>query len=298
MVLPHPPIVANAAKTLLLDPHPRPVRHVRRRRTYHARADCNTFNPAQIADVLAGRHAAQTRPVAIDHVYRTLAVMLHDTETGNQHAFRRWRPPTGLGRLFQKRHAHTHVRHDSRVFLVNRNAHLHGRLAAVGSRDDRDYVARNLPVLIRIEHRFGRLPGHHSIDVRLIDIDLDLQRIHVDDRADAGAGETAARGKRRDDFADLCGFGDDHALERRAHRAVIELHLRTLHAGPRVFDLLALGFKLRLLRGDLRARDLGRLPRHQLAPDQIVGARQIAPALRELRLELRELCLRDLKLRV
>ena len=59
-------------------------------------------------------------------------------------------------------------------------------------------------------------------------------------RADAGAREAAAGGKRRDDLPDLRRLGDDHAGERRAHGAVVELHLRGAQVRLRKIDLLAL----------------------------------------------------------
>src|SRR3546814_12429688 len=57
---------------------------------------------------------------------------------------------------------------------------------------------------------------------RLADLDLDLQRVHVDDGTDAGAGEAAAGRQRRDDLARLRGLGRDPTGERRAHDGVVD----------------------------------------------------------------------------
>src|SRR6202040_4281603 len=117
--------------------------------------------------------------------------------------------------------------------------------------------------------RFHRLPRLHAIDVGLVDVDLDLERIHVDDRADPGAREAAARGERRDDFADLGGLRDHHTRERCAHRAIAELHLRRAYTGRGKLDLLTLPLHLSGTGLDLSARLLHRLLRDQLALDQI-----------------------------
>ena len=88
--------------------------------------------------------------------------------------------------------------------------------SAVGH--DRDHVRRDLPVRIRIEHRLDLLAGVHAVDVALVDVDFDLERRHVDDRADAGAGEAAAGRHRRDHLARLRVLRDRDAAERRADR--------------------------------------------------------------------------------
>ena len=80
-------------------------------------------------------------------------------------------------------------------------------------------VAGDLPVGIGVERRpRPRWPGADAVDVGLVDVDLDLERRHVDDGADAGAGEAAAGRDRRDHLAGLGVLGDHDAGERRADR--------------------------------------------------------------------------------
>ena len=43
-------------------------------------------------------------------------------------------------------------------FVLERDAHLHGGLAAVGGRDDRDHLGRDPPVRVGVQHRLDRLP--------------------------------------------------------------------------------------------------------------------------------------------
>ncbi len=62
----------------------------------------------------------------------------------------------------------------------------------------------------------------HAVDEAFADVDLDLQRTHVDDRADPGAREAAARGDGRDHLALLRGLDGDYPGERRAHDGVLE----------------------------------------------------------------------------
>ena len=66
-------------------------------------------------------------------------------------------------------------------------------------------------------------PGLHAVDVALVDVDLDLERAHVDDRADAGAREAAAGRHRRDHLAGLRVLRDRDAAERRADDRVVEI---------------------------------------------------------------------------
>ena len=108
-------------------------------------------------------------------------------------------------------------------------------------------LRRNLPVGIGVEHRRDRLAGRHAVDVALVDVDFDLERAHVDDRADAGAREAAAGRHRRDHLARLRVLRDRHAAERRADDRVVEVGLlqRDLALGD--VDLLA-------QRGDARDR--------------------------------------------
>ena len=151
----------------------------------------------------------------------------------HQHAAaRRPAPPAAAPAASRKRHAHAHVRHDARVLRLERDAHLHGGLAAVGGRDDGDHLAGDLPVRIGVQRRLHRLPGRDAVDEGLVDVHLDLERVHVHDGADAGAREAAARRDRRDHLAGLRRLGDDHAAERRADHGVVELHLGHATATP------------------------------------------------------------------
>ena len=86
--------------------------------------------------------------------------------------------------------------------------------------------AGNLPVGIGIELRGRLLGGLHAVDEIFIDVDLDLERVHVDDGADAGAREAAAGGDRGNHFAGLRGLDGDDARERRPHDGVVEIALR------------------------------------------------------------------------
>ena len=87
-----------------------------------------------------------------------------------------------------------------------------------------------------------------AADRGLVDVDLDLDRVHVDDGADAGAGETAAGRQRRDHLAGLRAALDHDAGERRADLVLVE-HL----AG-------ALGLEPRRRQLGLRLAQLG--PQH------------------------------------
>ena len=107
---------------------------------------------------------------------------------------------------------------------------LHRGLLPIRRRDRRDHVRRNPPVGIGVEHRLDRLAGRDAVDVALADVHLDLERRHVDDRADAGAGEAAAGRHRRDHLARLRVLRDGDAVERRAHDHVGEI-------GPARVDL-------------------------------------------------------------
>src|SRR6516162_7508061 len=73
-----------------------------------------------------------------------------------------------------------HVGKDSRVLLPQRYPHLDGSLVAVGGRDDGDDCRRNRPVRVGVKHCGHRTAGMHTPDERLIDLDLDLDGIHVD----------------------------------------------------------------------------------------------------------------------
>ena len=133
-------------------------------------------------------------------------------------------------------------------FCVHADAHLDGRLLAIGGRHDGDDRARDDPVRIGIEHGFDRVAGMQPADRGLVDVDLDLDRVHVDDGADAGAGETAAGRQRRDHLAGLRAALDHDAGERRADLVLAE-HLAA-----------ALGLEPRRRQLGLRLAELG--PQH------------------------------------
>ncbi|WP_210236875.1 hypothetical protein, partial [Mesorhizobium sp. M8A.F.Ca.ET.182.01.1.1] len=63
------------------------------------------------------------------------------------------------------------------------------------------------PFRVGVEDGFHRHLRLHAAYEGLADLDFDLQRVHVDDGADAGAGETTARRQRRDDFTRLRRLG-------------------------------------------------------------------------------------------
>ena len=67
------------------------------------------------------------------------------------------------------------------------------------------------------------LLGLHAVDVALVDVDFDLERAHVHDRADARAREAAAGRDRRDHLARLRVLRDRDAAERRADDRVVEV---------------------------------------------------------------------------
>src|ERR1035438_4021632 len=115
-----------------------------------------------------------------------------------------------------------HVGKNPWVKLVERNADFYRGLLAVGGRNDRAHMAGDFPIRIRIQDPGYVLTVLNAGDVRLVDIDFDLVGVHVHDGGDAGAGEAAARGDRRDHFADLGVFGDHDASEGRFDRTVVD----------------------------------------------------------------------------
>ena len=74
------------------------------------------------------------------------------------------------------------------------------------------------------------MAGPDALNVCFVDIDFYFQRIHVDDRADAGARETAACRNWRNYFARLSVLGYHNARERRTDHRVVQLVLRHLDA--------------------------------------------------------------------
>src|SRR6202035_4769732 len=105
-------------------------------------------------------------------------------------------------------HLDAHVGQDARIQLQKRDADLHRSLLTVGGRNDGADFAGDFPIWIGIQDGVDRLAVLNAGDVRLVDVDFDLVRVHVDDRGDAGTSEPTARGNRRDHFADLSVFGD------------------------------------------------------------------------------------------
>src|SRR5258707_6630566 len=96
----------------------------------------------------------------------------------------------GRAAVLEERDLHGHVGKDARVLLAESDAHPHRRLLAIGRRHDGDHVGRDGPVRIGVELRVhGAAPGD-AADECLVDVDLDLVRIHVDARAHAGASAT------------------------------------------------------------------------------------------------------------
>ena len=85
---------------------------------------------------------------------------------------------------------------------------------------------------IRVQRRLDRLARLDAVDVAFVDVNFDLQRIHVHDGADARAREAAAGGDRRNHLARLRVLGGDDAGERRADDRVV--HLLLPHTPPGV----------------------------------------------------------------
>src|SRR5262245_50763243 len=97
-----------------------------------------------------------------------------------------FRPRAGRRVVLEERDLHGHVGQDARVLALQSDAHPHGRLLAVGGRHDGDDGRRYGPVRIGIEHGVDAHAGGHAADESLVDVDFDLDRIHVHHRAHAG----------------------------------------------------------------------------------------------------------------
>ena len=148
---------------------------------------------------------------------------------------------------------HAHLRQDARVEFFESDAHLDRGLLAVGGGDDGDDLAGDFPIRIGVERGFDRLAGFDAVDETLADIDLDFQRSHVHQRANAGAREATARGHRGDHFAGLRILGGDDPGEGRADDGVVELLFPLIHlalgdddVGPLAFEFRVLGVGLGL----------------------------------------------------
>ena len=92
-----------------------------------------------------------------------------------------------------------------------------------------------------------RLFGPDAVDVGLVDINFDFQRVHVDDRAHTGARKSTTRGDRRDDLARLRRLRGHDTGKWRSHSGVVELHLGAALRGHRQLDLSDLGGNERFL---------------------------------------------------
>ena len=84
----------------------------------------------------------------------------------------------------------------------------------------------------------------NAVDVAFVHVDFDLERMHVDDGADAGASEAAAGRHRRDHLARLRVFRDRDAAERRANHGVGLLRFGVRYRAPGLLDLSAHGIDL------------------------------------------------------
>ena len=108
---------------------------------------------------------------------------------------------------------------------------------------------------------------------RLVDVDLDLARVHVDERRDARAREAAAGRDRRDHLAGLRVLRDDDARERRADLEVLDLLRAHAHGGLRDVDGALERREARLERRDLRLRSVD-----VALAAQILGSQPLEPA--------------------
>jgi hypothetical protein len=124
--------------------------------------------------------------------------------------------------------------------------------------------------------------GLHAADEGFVDVDLDLDRIHVDEGADAGAGEAADR-ERRDHFARLRAALDHDAVERRADAVLLErvgaafgVELRGLELHLRLLELSAQHAGARLGLGQVRLA-------RRVARDERLGAREDALGVVQVR---------------
>jgi len=103
----------------------------------------------------------------------------------------------------QERYLYAHVGQNRVVKLVKGDAHFHGSFLPVCRGNYRPHFGRKLAVRIRIQRRAHALPRLHPRDVGFVDVHFNLKGIHVDQRSDASAGESAAGRDGRDDFTTL-----------------------------------------------------------------------------------------------
>ncbi len=137
--------------------------------------------------------------------------------------------------------------------------------------------AGNPPVFVGVKHRLDRLIRPHRRDVALADVHFDLERRHVDDRADAGAREAAAGRDRRDHLARLRVFRDRHAVERRAHDRIRQVPFTRFDAALGDCDLLTRHRDPGSERVDARHCRV-----HFGAPDDLFVEQLIEPGERQL----------------
>ena len=149
----------------------------------------------------------------------------------------------------------------------------------------------------------ARLPVCDAADEVLADVDLDLERVHVDDGADTGAREAAAGRDRRDHLAFLRGLDGDDAAERRADDGVVEVALRYRETGlgdtqraARDVETRLRGVVARLgvverLRADERGRELRAvaLVHRARVVERDLRRRKVRALLLDLRRRLRDL---------
>ena len=86
-------------------------------------------------------------------------------------------PPALAGCILaQKSDAGTHLGNDAGIFQPDGDAHLDGRLGAVGCGDRGDDRTGDIPVRIGIELDGDRLLRPHSIDEVFADVDFNFKR--------------------------------------------------------------------------------------------------------------------------
>ena len=245
-------------------------------------------------------HAAVLRRAQHDRALLDLAVanhpdagrlaVAHDCRLGQCRTRRRDR-----SRFLQEPHLDAHVRQDAIVQLVEGDADTNRGLLPVGGRHDADHVARDGPVGIRVEHRPDFLPVADAVDVGLVDVHLDLARVHVHDGRDARARESAARRHRRNRLARLRVLGDHDSRKRGADREVVQPLRAERHPALRHADLSLRRRKTRLECRDLGRRRVEHTLRDELALDEAAVARVGAPCVREPDLDLAQVAARCLE---
>ncbi len=134
--------------------------------------------------------------------------------------------------VVEERHAHAHLGQDPRIVARSKPTRT---LTVAFARSAVGMIAITCAGMLQSGYAFSfavaRLTRVHAIDEVLAHVDLDFERVHVDDRADARAREAAARGDRRHHLAFLRGLDGHDARERRAHHGVVEIPLGDGDAG-------------------------------------------------------------------